>query len=250
VSGRAGFPARRTLVGYGVEGAFRMASSTVENYLKTLYTQQPDFPGQSVPLGRLAERLELTPGTVTTMIKRLAGANLVEYETRGGARLTPEGERLALQVLRRHRLLELFLVNIVGFDWSEVHAEAEELEHAASERLLARIDHMLGYPRLDPHGDPIPSPGGEITDRELIQLSECPPGEAEVAQISDHDAAFLNFLHEHGLMPGITLTVQRCDPIADVVTVQSEGARPMQLGLAAARKIRVACPDADRCETA
>jgi DtxR family Mn-dependent transcriptional regulator len=220
-----------------------MASSTVENYLKTLYTQQQDYPGEPVPLGKLAERLELTPGTVTTMIKRLAGSNLVQYETRSGAQLTPEGERLALQVLRRHRLIELFLVRVVGFDWSEVHDEAEELEHAASEKLLERIDHMLGYPQLDPHGDPIPSPGGEVASRDLIQLSECPPGSAEVAQISDHDAAFLSFLHTHGLMPGVTLSVHGCDPIADVVTVQPQTASsPLQLGLAAARKIRVLCP--------
>jgi DtxR family Mn-dependent transcriptional regulator len=218
-----------------------MASSTVENYLKTLYTQQQDYPGEPVPLGKLAERLALTPGTVTTMIKRLAESRLVEYETRSGARLTTEGERLALQVLRRHRLLELFLVQVVGFDWSEVHDEAEELEHAASEKLLERIDHMLGYPELDPHGDPIPTPKGEVTDRALIQLSECPPGPAEVAQIADHEATFLTFVHEHGLMPGVTITVRGSDPVADVVTLETDQTRPVQLGMTAARKIRVLC---------
>ena len=217
-----------------------MASSTVENYLKTLYAQQQELPGEPVPLGRLADRLSLTPGTVTTMIKRLAESNLVEYETRSGARLTVEGEKLALQVLRRHRLIELFLVQIVGLDWSEVHEEAEELEHAASEKLLEKIDALLGFPRLDPHGDPIPTPSGQMTRRELTPLAECAPGPARLARVSDDQSAFLNFLHAKGLIPGVRITVEGHDPMADVVTLRPAGGEPVQLGMAAAKKILVA----------
>lgn len=219
-----------------------MPTSTVENYLKTLYTQQQEYPGEPVPLGRLAECLELTPGTVTTMIKRLAESKLVVYETRNGARLTQEGQRLALQVLRRHRLLELFLVKVVGFDWSEVHDEAEELEHAASEKLLEKIDAMLGHPEVDPHGDPIPGPTGEVPERELTRLANCGPGRAEIARISDHEPAFLTFLHERGLRPGVAIEVQARDPMADVVTLAPLNGPAMQLGMSAARKILVLVP--------
>jgi DtxR family Mn-dependent transcriptional regulator len=216
-----------------------MPTSTVENYLKTLYAQQQEYPGEPVPLGKLAECLHLTPGTVTTMIKRLAESKLVDYETRSGARLTAEGERLALQVLRRHRLLELFLVKVVGFDWSEVHEEAEELEHAASEKLLEKIDAMLDHPELDPHGDPIPGPQGEMRDRTLTRLADCREGAIEIARISDHEPAFLQFLHDKGLRPGAAVTVRDRDPMADVVTLEPAGGEPIQLGMAAARKIFV-----------
>jgi DtxR family Mn-dependent transcriptional regulator len=220
-----------------------MPTSTVENYLKTLYTQQQEYPGEPVPLGKLAECLHLTPGTVTTMIKRLAESNLVQYETRSGARLTHEGERLALQVLRRHRLLELFLVKVVGFDWSEVHEEAEELEHAASEKLLEKIDAMLEHPEVDPHGDPIPGPQGEIRDRTLTRLADCGQGEVEIARISDHEPAFLQFLHDKGLRPGAAIHVQSRDPMADVLTLQASDGSPVRLGMAAARKIFVLVSD-------
>ena len=217
-----------------------MPTSTVENYLKTLYSQQQRYPGEPVPLGKLAEQLNLTPGSVTTMIKRLAESKLVSYETRNGARLTDEGERLALQVLRRHRLLELFLVQVIGFDWSEVHQEAEELEHAASEKLLEKIDAMLGYPEVDPHGDPIPGPTGEVAQRALTPLTESAPGKVEIAQISDHEPAFLTFLHKQGLRPGVRVEVQSRDPMADVITLRPDQGEALQLGMAAARKILVA----------
>jgi DtxR family Mn-dependent transcriptional regulator len=110
-----------------------MASSTVENYLKQIYLAQPDNPEELVSMGKLASIMGVVPGTATTMIKALADSGLVEYEPRGGARLTRGGEQLALHVLRRHRLVELFLVKVLGLDWSEVHAEAEELEHAVSD---------------------------------------------------------------------------------------------------------------------
>src|SRR5438552_11821899 len=125
-----------------------MPSSTVENYLKQIYLEQPS-PGELVPMGKLANSMGVVPGTATSMVKALADSGLVEYEPRGGARLTRGGERLALHVLRRHRLVEVFLVKVVGLDWREVHVEAEELEHARSEKVLETIDALLGNPSVD-----------------------------------------------------------------------------------------------------
>ena len=139
-----------------------LPSSTVENYLKAIYKAQAAQPdrGRLVPMGRLAHALSVVPGTATTMVKALAESGLVDYEPYAGVRLTPAGEKLAALVLRRHRLLELFLVKVLGMSWAEVHDEAERLEHAASDKLIDRIDTMLGRPATDPHGDPIPDSTG------------------------------------------------------------------------------------------
>src|ERR1051326_9591616 len=141
-----------------------LPSSTVENYLKAIYQGQSalDADDRLVSMGQVAAALRVTPGTATTMIKALAESGLAEYEPYSGVRLTAAGERLASLVLRRHRLVELFLVQVMGMSWAEVHDEAEQLEHVVSERLIERIDDMLGRPTRDPHGDPIPSAEGAI----------------------------------------------------------------------------------------
>src|SRR4051795_2115527 len=152
-----------------------MPSSTVENYLKQIYLEQQDGePGELVSMGKLATAMRVVPGTATTMVKALADSGLVSYEPRGGTRLTHGGERLALHVLRRHRLVELFLVKVLGLDWSEVHAEAEELEHAISDKVLERIDILLGRQSVDPHGDPIPTAKGKVSEPTLASLADCP----------------------------------------------------------------------------
>src|SRR5437762_1692744 len=149
----------------------RVASSTVEDYLKQIYLEQQPLKEALVPMGRLAAAMAVTPGTATTMIKALAEANLVSYEPRSGVRLTRAGEQLALHVLRRHRLVELFLVKVLGLDWSEVHEEAEHLEHAISDKVLGKIDAFLGYPSADPHGDPIPTSKGKVSSPKLLSLA-------------------------------------------------------------------------------
>src|SRR5882672_11297856 len=150
-----------------------LASSTVEDYLKQLYlTQQQAAPERLVAMGKLAGAMGVVPGTATTMVKALADSGLVTYEPREGVRLTRGGEQLALHVLRRHRLVELFLVKTLGLDWSEVHDEAEELEHAISDKVLQRIDKLLGHPSVDPHGDPIPSAKGKVSEDRLVRLPE------------------------------------------------------------------------------
>src|SRR3954468_15865951 len=151
-----------------------MASSTVEDYLKQIYLeQQQAAPRELVPMGKLATAMSVVPGTATSMVKALADSGLVTYEPRGGARLTRGGEQLALHVLRRHRLVELFLVKVLGLDWSEVHAEAEELEHAISDKVLEKIDAFLDRPSVDPHGDPIPPAKGKLAGARHLNLLEC-----------------------------------------------------------------------------
>ena len=145
-----------------------LASQTVENYLKAIYVAQvPEDEQSLVPMGQLAAALGVVPGTATTMVKTLAESGLAKYEPYMGVRLTPAGEKLAAMVLRRHRLIELFLVQVLSMNWSEVHEEAEKLEHAVSERLIDRIDEMLGRPAVDPHGDPIPGARGDAPAAEL-----------------------------------------------------------------------------------
>src|ERR687891_594052 len=140
-----------------------LPSQTVENYLKAIFQAQTALSADTlVPMGQLASALGVVPGTATTMVKALAESGLVRYEPYAGVRLTPAGEKLAALVLRRHRLIELFLVNVMGMSWDEVHEEAEQLEHAVSDRLIQRIDEMLGHPSADPHGDPIPDPQGLV----------------------------------------------------------------------------------------
>src|SRR4051812_21483304 len=151
-----------------------MPSITVENYLKTLFTEQQHAGGgELVTMGTVAAAMNVTPGTATSMVKALAESGLVDYEPRGGVRLSSRGEKLALHVLRRHRLVELFLVEVLGLDWSEVDEEAEELEHAISDKVLEKIDDLLHHPRVDPHGDPIPTAKGKIAHRAMVSLSEC-----------------------------------------------------------------------------
>src|SRR5918996_336827 len=152
-----------------------LPSYTVENYLKAIFQAQSGLGrGELVPMGQLAAALRVVPGTATTMVKTLAESGLVKYEPYAGVRLTRAGEKLAALVLRRHRLIELFLVNVMGMSWAEVHDEAEHLEHAVSDRLIERIDEMLGHPTHDPHGDPIPGPEGTVSRQQYDTLLTCP----------------------------------------------------------------------------
>ncbi len=218
-----------------------MPTTTVEDYLKKLYMAEQARPGEMVPMGAVASDNEVTPGTATSMIKALAESGLVEYTPRVGTKLTRAGRRLALQVLRRHRLIELFLVEIVGLDWSEVHAEAEVLEHAISDKLLARIDELLGFPETDPHGDPIPTADGKTRRLKLTPLLQCEPGQrATIARITDQSPAFLQFIERHGLTPGSPVVLITNDPDADAMTLKPKNAEPVTIGTHAATKIWIA----------
>ena len=218
-----------------------LPSQTVENYLKTIYLAQTEAPPEAlVPMGQLAAALSVVPGTATTMMKTLAESGLVRYEPYMGVRLTQAGEKLAMLVLRRHRLVELFLVQVLGMSWAEVHAEAERLEHAVSERLIDRIDEMLGRPAVDPHGDPIPTADGTVAQVADINLLGAGVGESlRVTRIVDQEPGFLRFVEEHGLVPGRKVTVDAKDGVADSVTVRSEDGRTTTFGSRTAAKVLV-----------
>jgi DtxR family Mn-dependent transcriptional regulator len=216
-----------------------MPTRTVEDYVKQLYLEQQKSSRGLVPMGCLAGAMRVVPGTATTMIKALADAGLVQYSPRAGVRLSRGGEQLALRMLRRHRLVEMLLVKILGLDWSEVHGEAEELEHSISDKVLDRIDALLGRPRVDPHGDPIPTARGRMSRRRLANLAECRPGgRFVVARVLDQNPKFLHFVARHGLLPGRAITVERRDVQADSVVVRN-GKGSATLGAAAAAKILV-----------
>jgi DtxR family Mn-dependent transcriptional regulator len=221
----------------------RPASQTVENYLKAILQAQSAArdPRGVVSMGQLASALGVVPGTATTMVKALAESGLVHYEPYVGVRLTTAGEKLAAMVLRRHRLIELFLVKVMGMSWAEVHDEAEQLEHAVSDRLIERIDEMLGHPEVDPHGDPIPGPGGQVAEPRYETLLTCPMHAAlAVARITDQDPEFLRFVEQNDLMPGQTIRVEARDAAADRVEVAMPrtGGRVV-LGTRAAAKVLV-----------
>lgn len=219
-----------------------LASQTVENYLKAIYVAQAahEDPQGLVPMGQIAASLGVVPGTATTMVKALAESGLVRYEPYMGVRLTPAGERLAGLVLRRHRLIEQFLVQILGMNWTEVHEEAERLEHAVSERLIDRIDEMLGRPSVDPHGDPIPGPEGELDRQQYPDLLTAPlQRDLIVTRVTAQDAEFLRFVEQRDLKPGQKLEIEARDPASDSVTVRSESGQRTTIGARAASKVLV-----------
>jgi DtxR family Mn-dependent transcriptional regulator len=217
-----------------------MATSTVENYLKQLYLEQHAAAGDRVTTGRLATAMGVVPGTATSMVKALSDSGLVEYEPRGGVRLTGRGKQLALHVLRRHRLVELFLVKTLGLDWSEVHVEADNLEHVISERVLERMDAILGFPTVDPHGDPIPSPQGQLHEPTHPSLADCKVGEpCKIARVLDQEPEFLKFVDRQGLMPGAVVTVESREAAAEAVKIRIGRRAAVSLGLSAAAKILV-----------
>jgi DtxR family Mn-dependent transcriptional regulator len=218
-----------------------LPSSTVENYLKAIHQGQSALAVgvRLVSMGQVATSLGVTPGTATTMVKALAEAGLAEYEPYSGVRLSAAGERLAGLVLRRHRLVELFLVQVMGMKWDEVHDDAEQLEHVVSERLIERIDDMLGRPTHDPHGDPIPGPDGSIAQRHFDSLLTCPVDVAlRVSRIADQDPAFLRFIEQNELKPGEPVRVESRDPAADSVVLRGR-VRSLTIGARAASKLLV-----------
>ncbi|GAB4239658.1 MAG: metal-dependent transcriptional regulator [Candidatus Methylacidiphilales bacterium] len=218
-----------------------MASPTIENYAKRIWMLHEQDPESPVALGALAAALGVTAGTVTTMIKMMAAADLVRYHARRGVELTARGRRLALHVLRRHRVIELYLVERLGMDWAEVHEEAEILEHAISDRVLKKMEEVLGDTSHDPHGAPIPGDSGEWADpRKLTALNACPPGSTvTIAQVRQQERDVLDFLSRHGLRPGALIEVVRVDPKAGIVEVRRGRNEAVHLGLHAAAAVEV-----------
>lgn len=197
---------------------------SVEDYLKSIYhlTHQGGFATTS----DIAQMLDVAPPSVSGMMKRLSETGLIEHVPYRGVQLTPQGRRAALQMIRRHRILEVYLTQHLGYDWGDVHDEAERLEHAVSETLIERMAGALGNPRYDPHGAPIPTAAGEIEEAELVTLAAAPVGaRVELRQVGDEDPARLRYLAGQGLVPGTRLTVVDRQPFNGPTTVAIGGER-------------------------
>jgi len=215
------------------------SSEAVENYAKAIYSLQHRGGGEPVATNDLADRLEVTPASASGMIKKLADLGLVAHVPYRGVQLTPEGERLALEVLRHHRLLELYLATQLDVPWDRVHEEAEALEHVLSEDLEARIAAKLGNPTHDPHGDPIPTADGEIQELPTLALADLEPGARGVfVRVSDSDPDMLRYLAERGIAPGDAFEVVDKQPFDGPLFVRFGDAVHV-LGGALARAMRV-----------
>jgi len=198
-------------------------TDAIQDYLKEIY--KLEAAGLRATTSALAERLEVSPPSVTSMLKKLATLGLVEHRRYHGATLTDAGERVALEVIRHHRLLEQYLVETLGLPIDAVHAEADRLEHALSEELEAHIDRTLGFPTSDPHGDPIPGPDLRIAQRQTAPLSTLAAGtKATVSRVPDGDGELLRYLSKLNLTPGSRLEVRECAPFDGPVTVRVGGA--------------------------
>jgi DtxR family Mn-dependent transcriptional regulator len=195
----------------------------VANYLKAIYRlEQSGLPAETKRMGMILGGIKSS--SVTAMIKRLADLGLLDYRPYQGVSLTPAGRRISLTLLRRHRLLELFLVKELGYPWEEVHEEADRLEHHASPAFVERVAAKLGYPEFDPHGDPIPDADGCLPARETMSLAECPPGrEMLVFRVLDQSPEQLAFYRERGLMPGSSVTVSARDSSSGTILIRAAG---------------------------
>jgi DtxR family Mn-dependent transcriptional regulator len=215
-----------------------MPSPTVENYLKQILVESLHSGGAEVSMGRVAECLGVTAGTATTMVKSMEAKELVEYRPRKGVRLTAAGRKVGMSMLRRHRLLETFLVETLNLDWGEIHEEAEELEHAISEKVLEKLDQFLGRPTHDPHGDPIPTRSGSMPKASSRTLLDCVEGDqVRIESIQDQGKEFLQFARKHKLVPGRKIEVIRHDRIADSLELKVQEKVLIAIGSKTAEKI-------------
>ena len=213
-----------------------MLSKHLENYLKTIWTLQKERGQVSTNL--IAEALEVSSASVTSMLKKLHGMKLVDYAPYQGATLSERGEKVALEVLRHHRLLELYLSEVVGLTWDQVHAEAEELEHALSEDLEAVLFEKLGRPTRDPHGDPIPSLDGKMVTEGTNLLNAAPGESLLVIRVRDRNPEILRYLFTMGLLPGVEITVLERLPFNGPLRIQV-GKSEHTLGLEVSEEIFV-----------
>ncbi len=221
-----------------VQKFFDMPSSTVENYLKQILIESIQAGSSEVAMGKVAECLQVTPGTATTMVKSLEKKGWLNYRPRRGVKLTTSGKKMGMNMLRRHRLLETFLVETLGLDWAEIHEEAEELEHAISEKVLEKLDEFLGRPTHDPHGDPIPTKRGSMPNASDRTLIDCEVGDfVRIESVQDQGKEFLQFARKKKLIPGKRIEVVQFDPIADSLEFKIDGKYSLTLGSKTAAKI-------------
>lgn len=212
-------------------------SKQIEDYLKNIFKLQVET--SPVTTNAIAERMGISAASVTSMMKRLGQMKLADYTPYRGVTLTRKGEKVALEIIRHHRLLELYLNQKMGIDWDKVDAEAEELEHVLSEELEAVLDKALGYPKLDPHGDPIPSKDGTMHDHDEVVLVDLAPGrESVITRVLQDDHGVLRHLGELGFFPDVAVEVVEHTPLAGTVTVRIAG-KELILGRDVASRIFV-----------
>ena len=216
-------------------------TASTQDYLKVIWTSR-EWRDEPISSRALAQRLGQSPSTVSETVKKLTQQGLLTHERYGDVGLTDEGRRAALAMVRRHRLIETFLVDYLGYSWDEVHDEAEVLEHAVSDLFMRRLAVALGEPGRDPHGDPIPTAEGSLPELDAQQLSETGDGErVRVVRVSDADPALLRFLTEQGIGLDVVLDVRERHPYAGTIKVACDGDE-LDLGLPAAEAIWVTAP--------
>lgn len=195
-------------------------SSTAEDHLKVIWAAL-EWGGSPTTIKGLADRFGTTPAAASSMVKRLVGQGMLVHEPYGPILLTPAGERQAVMMVRRHRLIETFLVQQLGYSWDEVHDEAESLEHAASDLLIDRIDDLLGNPIVDPHGDPIPNRAGQVDyPKGARPLSAAPPGKYRITRIADDSSRLLAWFESTGIITGVLLSVEAQENAEPVVRLR------------------------------
>ena len=215
-------------------------TSVAEDYLKVVWSAQ-EWSQDEITTSLLAGRLGVAPSTASEAVRRLTAQGLLEHARYGTIRLTDAGRTHALAVVRRHRLIETYLVQALGYGWDEVHEEAEVLEHAVSDKLVDRIDALLGHPARDPHGDPIPTLDGEVATPDARRLDTVAPGEAgTVARLSDADGEALRWFAEVGLTLDARLDVVDRREFLGTLSLRLDDGSPLELGLVAARAVWVA----------
>lgn len=212
-------------------------TAPVEDYLKAIY--EIELGDVAAATNDIAQRLEIAPASVSGMVRRLADQGFLEYERYRGVRLTEAGRRAALRTIRRHRVIEAYLVKALGYRWDEVHPEAERLEHAASDELIDRMAAAIGEPVTDPHGAPIPTRDGVIDETRHSSLADVPAGgHARIVRVSDENDEMLRYLDSLGIRPGVDVTLSDRAPFEGPLTVRI-GAEQHQIGRGLASKILV-----------
>ncbi len=219
-----------------------MLSQAAQDYIKSIYKLQNGHdPGPSVNTSLIAERMDVSAASATNMVKKLAEMKLLQHTPYRGVELTSAGEAIALEVIRHHRLLELYLADALGFKWDQVDAEADRLEHVISEEFEERIDEMLGYPKTDPHGAPIPSKEGDIAQPDYSRLAEVDAGQTVVIrQVSDKSPEMLRYMASLELKPGAVIAVQEKAPFNGPLKICVNGQAEHSLGMEVAEHIYVA----------
>ena len=210
-------------------------SQALEDYLKVIYVLEAD--GEKATTTAIAQALDVSNASVTNMLKKLAGMNFIVHESYKGAELSPAGKKVALEILRHHRLLELYLKEVMGYSWDEVHDEAEKLEHHISEQFEDRIAELLNHPTHDPHGDPIPTKDGVMPEKATLALNEAEINTLYmVGRVRDQNPELLRYLEQQGVLPGVELTIIEKAPFDGPINLKIDG-ELISLGFTIAQNI-------------